>query len=245
MNHNYQFLTWEDVKSLDKDKAVILIPLGSIEQHGPQNPIGTDYLISTYIAEKASEKNPKAYSLPPIPIGVSSHHRNFPGTLWFSPDVFRSIVREIFLSLKHHGFRKIIVVNGHGGNTSSIMEVIGDFNDRFDFIALLFEWWKDEQILKKVIGHSQVIHADEVETSVIWAIYEEYVKEEKFEKLTSSPMWGRYIGDLFLSSRTDQFTKSGIAGALNEISRENGLKILEACIDKLDEHIKLLSNYKG
>ncbi|UJG41650.1 MAG: creatininase family protein [Candidatus Heimdallarchaeum aukensis] len=243
MSHNFQFLTWEDVKNLDKEKTVILLPLGSIEQHGPQNPIGTDYLISSYIAEKSSEKNPMAYCLPPIPVGVSSHHRNFPGTLWFSPEVFRSIIKEIFLALKHHGFKKIIVVNGHGGNTASIMEVIGEFNDKHDFVSLLFEWWKDEKILEEVIGHSQVIHADEVETSVIWAVNEEYVKKEKFENLTSSPKWGRYIGDLFLSSRTDQFTESGIAGALNNISRENGLKILEECIKKLDRHIDLLSKY--
>ncbi|MHA1415966.1 MAG: hypothetical protein ACTSRR_06850, partial [Candidatus Heimdallarchaeaceae archaeon] len=78
---------------------------------------------------------------------------------------------------------------------------------------------------------------------VIWAVNEEYVKKEKFENLTSSPKWGRYIGDLFLSSRTDQFTESGIAGALNNISRENGLKILEECIKKLDRHIDLLSKY--
>ncbi|MHA1303355.1 MAG: creatininase family protein [Candidatus Heimdallarchaeaceae archaeon] len=240
----FQSLTWEDVKELNTEETVILIPVGSIEQHGPQNPLGTDYLIADNLAQKAAASSPLAYCLPPIPVGVSSHHREFPGTLWLSPATLRAVITDVFHSLLYHKFRKIIVVNGHGGNTAAIMEVINDFNDHHNTIALLFEWWKDTALLESTIGTSQVIHADAVETSVIWAAQPSYVKPEKFKGLTSAPQWGRSIGELFLASRTDQFSSSGIAGSLDGISQEKGQKIIDAAVEKLVKAIEDLSNYK-
>ncbi len=239
----YHSLTWEDIKLLNKDKTVLLLPVGSTEQHGPQNPLGTDHLIVEYIANHAAQKVPYAYALPLIPVGVSSHHRGFSGTLWFTPSTLRAVIKDIFESIVFHGFKKIIVVNGHGGNTAPIMEIIGEFNDKHGIYALLFEWWRDADMLLKAIGTSQVVHADVVETSVMWAIQPAWVKTEKFEGLTSAPKWGRYIGDFYLASRTDQFSESGIAGSIEGFSQEKGQKVLDASTEKLVKHIELLSNY--
>ena len=237
-------LSWTDIKALDKDSTVFLLPVGSTEQHGPQNPLGTDFLIAQYIARKAAEYSSIIYCLPTLPIGVASHHRNFPGTLWLNPDTFQTLVKEVIHSVHYHGFDKIIVVNGHGGNTTSIMLAISEYNDKHDMLCLLFEWWKDSELIEAIFGVPNAVHADAVETSTIWAACPDMVNPERFDGLTSAEKWGREIGGLYLPSRTDQFTPTGIAGSLEGISKEKGQRALDAAVEKLIQAGEELAKYK-
>ncbi len=234
-------LSWQDISKIDKDKTIILLPIGSTEQHGPQNPIGTDFLIAEHIARKTAEISPLTYCLPTIPIGVASHHRNFPGTLWVSHEVFEEYVTEVLNSLHYHGFDKVIVVNGHGGNTSSISNAISYCNDTLEMTCILFEWWKDQSLIGSIFDGLSCGHADAVETSVIFAARPDLVQSDKFDSLTSASKWGREIGGLYLSSRTDQFTSSGIAGSVEGISQEKGQKLLEKTVYLLEKAIKEIS----
>ena len=237
-------MSWTDIDSLDKDTTVFLLPVGSTEQHGPQNPLGTDFLIAQHVAREAAKKSDLAYCLPTISVGVASHHREFAGTLWLSPDTFRNVIKEVIHSIHYHGFDKIIVVNGHGGNSASIMLAISEYNDIHDMICLLFEWWQDEELIQSIFGIPSAIHADAVETSTVWAARPDLVRPERFEGLTSAEKWGREIGGLYLSSRTDQFTSTGIAGSLEGFSKEKGEKALEAAVKKLVNAIEELSRFE-
>jgi creatinine amidohydrolase len=237
-------MSWTDIEALDKEETVFLLPIGSTEQHGPQNPLGTDFLIAQRVARNAAEKSKVAFCLPTLPVGVASHHRNFAGTLWLKPHTFETMVKEVIHSIHYHGFDKLIVVNGHGGNTASIMLAISEYNDIHNMLCLLFEWWNDEELVKSVFGVPGAVHADAVETSTIWGAYPDLVMPERFEGLTSAKKWGREIGDLYLASRTDQFTSTGIAGPLEGISIEKGKKMIEIAVDKLLNSIEELSKYK-
>ena len=236
-------LSWKDIKDLNQDTTVFILPIGSTEQHGPQNPLGTDFLIAQSIAIDAAMKTENVFCLPTLPIGVASHHRDFPGTLWTSPQTLLQLVKDVLHSMLHHGFKKLIVCNGHGGNTSAIMQAISECNDKDEMKCLLFEWWNDEDLIKSVFGVPGAVHADAVETSVIWAAEESLVQTDKFNQLTSSEEWGRKIGDLYFTSRTIQFTESGIAGPIEGISREKGLKVLEKAVFKLSNAAIELSIY--
>jgi len=236
-------LSWTDIDSLDVEKTVFVLPVGSTEQHGPQNPLGTDFLIAEHIARKVAEKIEDTYCLPTISIGVASHHRNFSGTLWLNDHTFEQVIKEVLHSLNYHGFQKVIIVNGHGGNTSSIINAIKEYNDFLEMVCLLFEWWKDSELVERVFGVPNAIHADAVETSVVWAATN-LVKEDRIEGLTSASEWGRKVGDLDLISRTEQFTTTGIAGSLEGISRDKGVKLLNAAIEKLSKSIVSLLQFK-
>lgn len=236
-------LSWSDINTLDPRNTVFILPTGSTEQHGPQNPLGTDFLIAEYIARNAAEQSPVAYCLPTLPFGVSSHHRDFPGTLFVTPQTFESVVTEVLLSLKVHDFTKVIVVNGHGGNTSAIFNALSTINDKHGMIGLLFEWWRDPEIVQKYFNVPAALHADAVETSVIWAAHPKLVKTDKFDELSSSPEWGVKIGGLIKPSRTLEFTNSGIAGSIQGISQEKGGALLDEAIKKLIESINALSEY--
>ena len=237
-------ISWTDIEKLDRKKTVFLLPVGSTEQHGPQNPLGTDFLIAEHIARETAKRSPNVYCLPTLPFGIASHHRNFPGTLWLDPSTFLSVIEEVILSIHYHGFDKLVVVNGHGGNTASIMLAISEINDVHDMICSLFEWWKDEELAMDIFGVPSAVHADTVETSTVWAAYPDLVKEERFEGLKSAEKWGREIGDLYISSRTDQFTETGIAGPVGGFSIEKGKKILEGSINKLLSSLEKLSKYE-
>ena len=237
-------MSWTDIKALDKQTTVFLLPVGSTEQHGPQNPLGTDYLVAEYIARETAKRSPNVFCLPTLPFGIASHHRNFPGTLWLDPTTYFGVIKEIILSIHHHGFNKLVVVNGHGGNTASIMLAISELNDVKDMICSLFEYWKDETLAMETFGVPSGLHADAVETSTIWAVNPELVKTERFEGLKSAEKWGREIGDLYIPSRTDQFTETGIAGSLEGISIEKGKNLLEASVKKLLSDLEKLSKYE-
>ena len=234
-------LSWQDISKIDKDKTIIILPIGSTEQHGPQNPIGTDFLIAEHIAHKTAERSDLAYCLPTIPIGVASHHRNFPGTLWVSHEVLEEYVTEVLNSLHYHGFDKVIIINGHGGNTSSISNAVSYCNDVLEMTCIHFEWWQDSSLIESIFDGQSCGHADAVETSVIFAAKPDLVQTDKFDSLTSASKWGREIGGMYLSSRTDQFTSSGIVGSLEGISQEKGQKLLEMTISILEQAIKEIS----
>ena len=161
-----------------------------------------------------------------------------------NPQTFQTMVKEVIHSVHYHGFDKLIVVNGHGGNTASINLAISEYNDVHDMLCLLFEWWHDSELIESIFGVPSAVHADAVETSTVWAAYPDMVVPERFEGLASAEKWGREIGGLYLSSRTDQFTSTGIAGSLEGISKEKGQEALKAAVEKLVHASIELSRYK-
>jgi creatinine amidohydrolase len=117
--------SWPEAEKLFGEIDVAILPVGSTEQHGPHNPLGTDHLIAARMAFEVGERTGVPV-LPVVPVGVSAHHRQFPGTLWVPPDVFRGYIKSIVLAAASHGVKKFLIVNGHGGNDDSLMEVAGE-----------------------------------------------------------------------------------------------------------------------
>ena len=127
-------IPWTKAQELFKKIDTILVPIGSTEQHGPHNPLGTDYLLAAAFAKEVAN-NTGAIVTPVIPVGISRHHRQFPGTLWVSPDTFREYMLEVVLSLAEHGPTKIVFINGHGGNTPALLEVCEELRIDYDIFA--------------------------------------------------------------------------------------------------------------
>ena len=112
------------------------------------------------------------------------------------------LIKKLILieSVKYHKFLKVIVVNGHGGNTSSILNAISEYTDFKEMTCTLYEWWKDEEIIQSVFNLPSAGHAAAVETSTVWAVRPDLAREERLQDLTSAPEWGKKIGDVYFSS---------------------------------------------
>ena len=237
-------MTTVDVKKhLTKDTLVV-IPIGSTEQHGPANPLGTDFMIAQYVARKGCEEA-DAICAPTMPIAVSQHHSRFPGTVWFSPRLVVEMMTEYSLNLASHGFDHIIFLNGHGGNTSALQEVANKLYYEHKLKAVTVNWWDiaDAQTVKELFPNHVIAHAEAVETSVGLAVHEHLIKLDALENVEPAKKWGREVGGVSIPSYTDDFSKSGVVGNLEGISKASGEKILEQIIANLVKFIEEYHSY--
>jgi len=235
-------ISWTDAEKLFKETDVVLIPVGSTEQHGPHNPLGTDHLVAAALSRAVGEKT-GVLVLPVIPVGVSDHHKQFPGTLWVPPSVFRHYVKAVALAVVSHGIQKILIINGHGGNTSALMEVAGVLRrEHHVFAAVLMAF------PPSISGH-----AGEGETSVNLYFHKELVKMEQAvdtkqrNKLGPLKIEGfNRLGPTRFPWDTLDLTDTGVLGDAGETvkatraSEEGGRELMEPFIEEVCEFVEAL-----
>ncbi len=235
-------LSWTQARERFQSAEVALIPVGSTEQHGPHLPLGTDFLTAQALAHAAAEETGTVCT-PVIPVGVSSHHRQFWGTLSVSPDAFRMYMRDLALSTASHGAKRLVFVNGHGGNGAALLEVCRDLRAQGIFTAL-WNWWLDPdvQALFQRLFRSRGTHAGAGETSMIWVIEESLVRKEKLEEAAAgaSETFGVVKYGAQLPFDTVDFSNSGATLDPREASREAGEQIFRAAKGRLVELIRWL-----
>jgi creatinine amidohydrolase len=237
-------MTTVDVKKHLAKDTLVVIPIGSTEQHGPANPLGTDFMIAQYVARKGCDVT-NAICAPTMPIAVSQHHSRFPGTVWFSPRLVVEMMTEYSLNLASHGFDHIIFLNGHGGNTSALQEVANKLYYEHNLKTVTVNWWDiaDTDAVKEMFPNHVIAHAEAVETSVGLAVHEHLIKLDTLENVEPAKKWGREVGGVSIPSYTDDFSKSGIVGNLEGISKASGKKILEQIIANLAKFIEAYRSY--
>lgn len=176
----YGHLAWPEVKHIDKDK-IVLLPLGSCEQHGPHMPLLTDTLVVTAFAEAVEkEMSSDVLLLPTQWMGMSDHHLPFPGTVTANPELYTRWLFRTLETLIKHGFRKIFLLNGHGGNqvpaSQALVELYSKGHERRDlWVGMASYWHLGQPTIKKgattgldgIKFESQMLtHADEWEYSL-------------------------------------------------------------------------------
>ncbi|MFB6183058.1 MAG: creatininase family protein [Haloarculaceae archaeon] len=221
--------TWTDVDAVDTDLAAV--PVGSTEQHGPHAPLGTDVLTAETVAEAGADRyEGEVVVTPAVPVGVAEEHRQFTGTLWVSEDTFRSYVREVVGSLAHHGFDRVVLVNGHGGNVPALGEVAGRIVRHDDAYTVPFTWFDE------VLDHpSDMGHGGPVETALLRHAHPELVHEDRTDEAADggSYGWGDWQGSTNLAFDSAEFTDSGVVGDPRESDADRGEQLLQAAADAL------------
>lgn len=242
MNALLHEITWVEAKEYFAKNDLVVLPVGSNEQHGHHNPLGTDHLIAKELAIKAAERT-QVLCLPVIPFGVSGFHKHFWGTIHISPRVFKEYVRDVCLALKYYGARRIVIVNGHGGNRSSLLELALELRDDEVFVSI-FQWWETAQeILPNIFKQDERGHAGAEETSLNLVLHSHLVKVNAAvdEVPRKSNLEGK---GTYLPLNTIDVTDSGVYGKSSTASLEKGKIILEAVTNKLAKHIQLVRTAK-
>jgi creatinine amidohydrolase len=131
---HFAYLTWKQVDALRRERTLLVLPTAAIEQHGHHLPLATDTLINNLLLGKALALLPAdlpIYALPALCFGKSNEHLGFPGTLSISAQTFLAVVRDLGASISAAGFKKLVLYNTHGGNTSLVDVLARDL--RADF----------------------------------------------------------------------------------------------------------------
>jgi creatinine amidohydrolase len=235
-------MSWTEAKEYFIKNDIAILPVGSNEQHGPHNPLGTDHLIAKALAEETAKRT-GVLCLPVIPFGVSSHHKQFWGTIHISPKTLKKYVKETCLSLNYYGVKKIVIVNGHGGNLSALAELTRELREKGIFISI-FQWWPAaSKLLPDLFKPEERRHASAEETSVNLALYPEIVNMDKNvdEVVCESVLQSDGIT---LPLDTIDYTHSGVFGKSTTASAEKGKKVLEIMVNELVKHVNLLKKAK-
>lgn len=171
--------TWPQVEEYLKEKDLLLIPIGSTEQHGPTGIIGTDFVTAQAISEEVAGKYELAVA-PPICYGMARHHLGFPGSASLAPSTFIMVIRDIVDSFARNGFRKFVFVNGHGGNIAPLTTAFSEIKDHdVDYQLKIFNWWHLPSVREyeeKHFGDENGFHATCGEISVTMRVREEAFK---------------------------------------------------------------------
>lgn len=239
-------MTWEEFREAVEENPVAVIPIGSIEQHGPHLPLGTDSLIDFYLAKKAVERvsrrrahGQRILLVPQSCIGLSLEHLDFPGTLSFkNSQSLIDYMNHVCENLVSHGIRKIVIWNGHGGNTPSLMAVVREVRKKTGAFVCLADWFGLTKDLANDIMETRVrVHADEVETSVMLYLYPRLVqmrkaKRELPKRFLSSKSFRSLNESPYASWLTKDVSVSGTIGDPTKASKEKGRKITETAIER-------------
>jgi creatinine amidohydrolase len=172
-------MTWVDVKSYLESNDMVIIPLGSIEQHGLHLPLGTDYLSAYEISKMISAKTGVVVA-PILFVGYSAYHEGFPGTMSISTETMEQVVFECVESLMKHGFKRFLFFNGHGGNSIIQNKLIYriDMTTGANAVSIGYgsPFWPTEGI------DYFDWHAGKFETSLSLCLFPNLVKMDKAEK---------------------------------------------------------------
>lgn len=193
-DHNYEEINDE------KTRKLVLLPLGAIEQHGPHLAVATDTDLVSRIAAEAERQMPDQVLLcPTLPFGSSHHHKAFGGTISISPDLYTQVIIHLVSSLLENGFRRIVLLNGHGGNITPVKQALAVLSDRFDGASspniVLATYW---ELAGKIFSGAAPMespalsHACEYETSLMLHLFPEKVRIEKAQR-PERPLSNGYI----------------------------------------------------
>ena len=212
----------------------IIIPLGSMEQHGPHLPISTDTIIAEYLANQLTKKI-SSYVLPGIPYGVSFEHRPF-FNISISNDVLSELLSQICISLGENGFNQIIILNGHRGNMGVLQyipQIVERNNPKMNVFGI--NYW---HLIEREFDHGGF-----VETSLMLAIEPELVQMQNAKRghLNKKRLNSTYT--TFLSNTSSfKITRNGVLGDPRKATKEEGKKIISITMKNLVRILKELDD---
>jgi creatinine amidohydrolase len=204
-------LTDRDIAQSREAGALALMPVGATEQHGPHLPADTDTASVTAVTIEAARrmKDPGGLVFPALPYGFSPHHLSRPSTVSMPLDVFISQVREAVSCLLASGFRRVAVVNGHGGNQGPLRSVISEMVTEGAPVTSVDYWGPSRMTWSKELkgAFKDVGHACEFETALQLAIRPSDIAEWIAERSRDLP--SRLTQPYLTDGAEDQFAAAG------------------------------------
>jgi creatinine amidohydrolase len=240
-------MTWQEVEEILKETDIALVPIGSTEQHGPALPIDNDSYIATELAFLLAEKvwnKQKVVVAPTITYGFSPHHMDFKGTITISESTLSNVIIDVCKSLNHHGFKKIILVNGHGGNETALSNALHSMNGVVNAKIFVVDWWSMGAKKIREVATPPVYHACDMETSLAWHLGQRVLENKRVDEPGRSIVPGFIEPDMLAppprastSYVMKDVTDSGVVGYSTKATKEKGKQVTDVVLENLEEFI--------
>ncbi len=240
-------LSWPKVESLDR-RLPVVIPVAALEQHGHHLPLFTDSLLLGEVLERVSERFKDTALFAPLTwLGNSHHHLDFPGTLSAEPRLYLDLLRGLASQFLDMGFRRVVFLNGHGGNIvpgkQAIFELRQEHRARMDLLLLFATYWETAAVPDDgTFQQREMGHACEWETSMILRIAPQLVGDYRSAPDVTSE------GEFGATPRawtTKDRTVPGHIGLPRLATAEKGERLFEAFADGVESLLNGVRNWSG
>jgi creatinine amidohydrolase len=247
---------WPDMACADTARWIAVLPLAATEQHGPHLPLGTDVMIAQAYLARVRELLPNtipATFLPLQPVGISTEHVDYPGTLTLPTETALQSWMALGTSVAHAGIKKIVLVTSHGGNSAAMTLVAQDLRAEYGLLAVTTSWSRfgapDGLFSADELRHG--IHGGAVETSIMLARYPQTVRREAIADFRPNSIamekdyrWLSAHRPAPFAWQAQDIHPGGAAGDATQASAEKGERLIDhgaaafcellADIDKFD-----------
>ena len=229
-------LTMLRLAAVDRQQTLVVIPIAAVEQHGPHMPTGTDMVLCTAVAEAVERKLAEQVLLTPtVWLGASAHHLPLGSTLNTELDTYVATLCDLARSLLDDGYRRLLFLNGHGGNIDPMRMAVREIQPAWpeSLLAAGSYWAVAGDLLPEQLDgdHKFVGHACEFETSMMLHVRPELVVREHLAN--AGLLVTDQIDGVFISRDMRQRTRSGYTGRPDLASAEKGKTLFDGIVDRL------------
>ncbi len=236
-------LTAEELRGRATNNALVIVPVASLEQHGPHLATGVDIVLGSNVAletaRRLAARGEAVVVTPCVWTGLAEHHMAFGGTVTLDYAAFAGVLRGIVRSAARHGFKRVMLLNGHGGNAEAVGVAATEFSVEFGIRVAGGTYW---HVVPEVIGpllerQSGLMHAGEAETSLMMHLSPSSVRTERLAEAYgpgSTRVEGQPPG-LLMRRSFQALSPSGVFGDARLATAAKGEKLLAAIADKLAE----------
>ena len=247
MEIEWSRLKAREITALGKRDAIAFVPIGATEQHGPHLPVMTDSRLATEVSHRAArivQKQEPVVVTPSIWCGMSEHHMSLGGTITLDFATMNAVVRCVVKSLIRHGFRRIFILNGHGGNTMALEPIVAELTIEHKIPLAYSTYWNVAATVFATILEKQknVLHACEAETSMTLAVVPELIERDEL-----SQMHGPYVTGMsaiqganpgaYRWRQIGTRSGNGVIGDAGSATPEKGERLLDAAAQALADTV--------
>jgi creatinine amidohydrolase len=238
MDVQWERMTGPELKMLAAQGALPILPVGSLEQHGPHLPVWTDSFIAHALAVEAARRatDIPAVVLPPMWLGLSEHHLPFNGTITLDFPAFHGVIRGVARSLKAQGWGRLLILNGHGGNIEPLAVSVRELAHEVGMPIVATSWPSvaPAEIADALTTQPGIQHACEGETSLWLALDPAQVRADRIEEaagghagVQAAPGYWRFY------SFAERAPRTGVRGDPRAATAAKGQAMIEAIATRL------------
>lgn len=226
--------------------AMVIVPIGSLEQHGPHLPVEVDSMLGETVAlrtaKKIAARGQPVLVLPMLWTGLSEHHMSFGGTVSLGLPAFTALVEDIVRSVHRHGFRRIVLLNAHGGNENGLRCITDELTPKLGIPIVQFTYWyaAAEAIGPILETQPGLSHACEAETSMMMAIRPELVATDRIplaKTNRTADVSDLVGGGVYLWRSIGSRSASGVIGNPAAATPDKGRRLFDAVTETLAEKL--------